>query len=143
MLRVAYIHELPDWPNFTWRQEELIDHLAEIRYQQGRLLGRMEAIGFDLKIEAELNALTDTVVKTSEIEGEVLNIGEVRSSVASRLGVDIGGPEPSGNRNVDGIVDLMIDAAGNCYAPLTKERLFGWHAPIPDRMEQFGAHHSW
>ncbi len=130
MLRVTYIHELPDWPNFTWRQEELIDHLAEIRYQQGRLLGRMEAIGFDLKIEAELNALTDTVVKTSEIEGEVLNIGEVRSSVASRLGVDIGGPEPSGNRNVDGIVDLMIDAAGNCYAPLTKERLLGWHARL-------------
>lgn len=130
MLRVTYIHELPDWPNFTWRQEELIDQLAEIRYQQGLLLGRMEAIGFDLKTEAELNALTDTVVKTSEIEGEVLTADEVRSSVASRLGVDIGGPPPSENRNVDGIVDLMIDAAENCYAPLTKERLLSWHAQL-------------
>ncbi len=127
MLRIIYIHELPDWPNFTWRQDALIDQLAEIRHQQGRLLGRMADIGFDLKQETELNALTDTIVKTSEIEGEVLNVDEVRSSVASRLGIDIGGPAPSG-RNVEGIVDLMIDASGNCYAPLTKERLFGWHS---------------
>ncbi len=127
MLRITYIHQLPDWPNFTWRQEAIIDQLAEIRHQQGLLLGRMAEIGFDLKQEAELNALTDTVVKTSEIEGEVLNADEVRSSVASRLGIDIGGPIPS-RRNIDGIVDLMIDAAGNCYAPLTQERLFGWHS---------------
>ncbi len=129
MLRTTYIHELPDWPNFTWRQDTLIDQLAEIRHQQGLLLGRMADIGFDLKQEAELNALTDTIVKTSEIEGEVLNIDEVRSSVASRLGIDVGGPVPS-SRNVEGIVDLMIDATGNCYAPLTRERLFSWHARL-------------
>ena len=129
MLRRLYIHELSDWPNFTWRQEVLIDHIAEISHQQGLLLGRMADIGFDLKQEAELNTLTDTIVKTSEIEGEVLNVGEVRSSVASRLGIDIGGVIPS-RRNIDGIVDLMIDATGNCYAPLTRERLFGWHAQL-------------
>ena len=127
MLRITYIHQLPDWPNFTWRQDALIDQLAEIRHQQGRLLGRMSDIGFDLKQETELNALTDTIVKTSEIEGEVLNVDEVRSSIASRLGIDIGGPVAPG-RNVEGIVDIMVDASGNCYAPLTKERLFGWHS---------------
>ncbi len=130
MLRVTYIHELSDWPNFVWRDEAIIERLAEIRYLQGLLLGRMEAIGFDLKTEAELNALTDTVVKTSEIEGEVLSVDEVRSSVASRLGVDVGGLATTDNRNVDGIVDLMVDAAENCYAPLTKERLFNWHVGL-------------
>ena len=129
MLRITYIHEHPDWPHFQWRQEELIDLLATIRHQQGLLLGRMEAVGFDLRQQAQLNALTETVLKTSEIEGEVLNVDEVRSSVASRLGVDIGGLAPP-HRNVDGIVDLMVDATLQCDEPLSAERLFGWHSSL-------------
>ena len=127
MKQRIYIHELPDWPNFTWRQDSMIGLLASIRHQQGLLLGRMDAIGFNLKMEAELDALTETVVKTSEIEGEILNANAVRSSVASRLGIDIGGLVPT-TRDVDGIVDLMINATDRCVEPLTKERLFGWHS---------------
>ena len=127
MLRILYIHEHPDWPNLTWRQDELIELLANVRHQQGILLGRMESLGFDLRQEAELNAVTEGVVKTSEIEGEILNPDEVRSSVASRLGIDIGGMVPI-RRDVGGIVDLMIDATAHCEQPLTPERLFGWHS---------------
>ncbi len=127
MLRRIYIHELDDWPHFTWREHELIERLASVRHQQGVLLGRMDAIGFDLRQEAELNAISDGVVKTSEIEGEILNPDEVRSSVASRLGIDIGGVLPT-RRDVEGIVDLLIDATARCTEPLTTERLFAWHA---------------
>ena len=127
MTRFKYIHEHPDWPNLHWRQDELTDLLASVRHQQGMLLGQMTTLGFDLRQEAELNAITENVVKTSEIEGEVLNQGEVRSSVASRLGIDIGGVAPT-NRDVDGIVDLMLDATANCGKELTQERLFGWHS---------------
>jgi Fic family protein len=129
MLRVTYIHELPDWPRFQWREQEVIDLLATVRHQQGVLLGRMGALGFDLRQEAELKAVTDGVVKTSEIEGEVLNPAEVRSSVASRLGIDIGGFIPT-RRDVDGIVNLMIDATARCHEPLTEERLFKWHSSL-------------
>ena len=125
----TYIHDRSEWPNFRWRHDELTDLLAEIRYQQGLLLGRMSDIGFDLKQQATLNALTDTVVKTSEIEGEVLNVDAVRSSVASRLGIDIGGYVPT-HRDVDGIVDIMVDATGHFREPLTKDRLFVWHAQL-------------
>lgn len=125
----TYIHNRSEWPNFRWRHDELTDLLAEIRYQQGLLLGRMSDIGFDLKQQATLNALTDTVVKTSEIEGEVLNVDAVRSSVASHLGIDIGGYIPT-HRYIDGIVEIMIDATGQFDNPLTKDRLFVWHAQL-------------
>lgn len=129
MLRRIYIHEHPDWPNFSWREAEIIDLLANVRHLQGMLLGRMEAVGFDLRLEAELEAFTDSVIKTSEIEGEILNPQSVRSSVASRLGVDIGGVAPR-DRNVEGIVDITMDATMHCDEPLTQARLFGWHASL-------------
>ena len=125
----TYIHDLPEWPNFTWQHDAVTDLLASIRHEQGILLGRMSGIGFDLKQQAALNSLTDTVVKTSEIEGEVLNVDEVRSSVASRLGIEIGGYVPT-HRNVEGIVEMMVDATGQFDAPLTKDRLFVWHAQL-------------
>ena len=125
----TYIHDRSEWPNFSWRHDALTDLLADIRYQQGLLLGRMSGIGFDLKQQATLDALTDTVVKTSEIEGEVLDVDAVRSSVASRLGIDIGGYIPT-HRDVDGIVEIMIDATGHFDEPLTRDRLFAWHAQL-------------
>ena len=136
MLRRIYIHEHPDWPSFSWRESEIIDLLANVRHLQGMLLGRMGAVGFDLRLEAELEAFTDSVIKTSEIEGEILNPQSVRSSVASRLGVDIGGVAPR-DRNVEGIVDITMDATMRCDEPLTQGRLFGWHTSLfPDRMER-------
>lgn len=126
---MPYIHERPDWPAFTWEAQTLEKPLAELRHRQGRLLGRMEALGFDLQAEATLRTLTADVVKSSAIEGEDLNADEVRSSIARRLGMDIGGYIPVG-RDVDGIVEMMLDATQNYEGPLTAERLFGWHAAL-------------
>ena len=126
---MTYIHERTDWPNFTWDSAKLSPVLAEVRHKQGRLLGRMEGLGFQLRNEASLATLTSDVVKSSAIEGEVLNPELVRSSIARRLGIDIGGAA-SINRDVEGIVEMMLDAT-QCYAvPLTAERLFGWHASL-------------
>ena len=103
--------------------------LADVRHKQGRLLGRMEAFGFDLRAEASLTVLTSDVVNSSAIEGEVLNREEVRSSIARRLGLDVAGlPKPG--RDVEGVVEMMLDATQNFEAPLTKERLFNWHAAL-------------
>ena len=124
-----YIHQLPEWPNLRWRAETLTGELAEVRYRQGRLLGRMESLGFPLRQEAALDTLTADVVKSSEIEGEILDAREVRSSIAWRLGLDIGGL-PSADRDVEGIVELMLDATQNYARPLTDERLFEWHAAL-------------
>lgn len=126
---MPYIHEIPDWPNFTWNAQPLEKPLAEVRHRQGRLLGRMEVLGFDLQAEATLRTLTADVVKSSAIEGENLNADEVRSSIARRLGIDVGGYIPVG-RDVDGIVEMMLDATQNYQTPLTAERLFGWHAAL-------------
>jgi len=126
---MAYIHERPEWPTFTWEAQTLEKPLAEVRYRQGRLLGRMEALGFDLQAEATLRTLTADVVKSSAIEGEDLNVDEVRSSIARRLGMDVGGYIPVG-RDVDGIVEMMLDATQNYQARLSAERLFGWHAAL-------------
>lgn len=126
---MPYIHEIPDWPSFTWDAKALENPLAEVRHRQGRLLGRMEALGFDLQTEATLRTLTADVVKSSAIEGENLNAEEVRSSIARRLGIDVGGYIPVG-RDVDGIVEMMLDATQNYQAALTSERLFGWHAAL-------------
>ncbi|MBW1902851.1 MAG: DUF4172 domain-containing protein, partial [Deltaproteobacteria bacterium] len=124
-----YIHERKDWPNFTWNQTILLDLLAETRYLQGRLLGRMGALGFPLREEATLQNLSEDVLKTSEIEGEILDSEQVRSSIAKRLGIDIG-ISPYVDRNVEGIVEIMMDATGNYNAPLTVDRLFDWHAAL-------------
>ena len=124
-----YIHELSDWPEFRWDQEKLVGPLAAVRHRQGRLLGRMETLGFSLRAEATLQTLTLDVLKSSEIEGEILDHDQVRSSVARRLGIDIGALAPA-DRNVEGVVEMMLDATQNYSAPLTDERLFRWHASL-------------
>ena len=124
-----YIHDLPDWPEFRWDSAKLAGPLAALRHRQGRLVGRMEALGFPLRAEATLQTLTMDVVKSSEIEGEILNHEQVRSSIARRLGMDIGALAPA-DRNVEGVVEMMLDATQKFSAPLTAERLFGWHAAL-------------
>ena len=124
-----YIWERPDWPTLTWRDGSIATPLAAVRHDQGRLIGRMESLGFKLREEAVLQTLTQDVLKTSEIEGEALDATQVRSSLARRLGIDIGALPPT-DRNVDGIVEVMLDATRNYSAPLTAERLFGWHAAL-------------
>lgn len=124
-----YIYERIEWPNLTWDQAKLAELLAEVRYLQGRLLGRMNALGFQLREETTLETLTQDVLRTSEIEGEKLDAEQVRSSIARRLGLDIGGMLPV-DRHVEGIVDVMLDATCNYALPLTKERLFDWHAAL-------------
>ena len=124
-----WIHEHQDWPNFIWDAETLVSNLADIRHRQGRLLGRMEGLGFKLKREASLSTLTNDVVKSSAIEGENLNPEEVRSSIARRLGIDIAGLIPA-SRDVEGIVEMMLDATQQFSKPLTKDRLFDWHATL-------------
>lgn len=125
----TYIHELPGWPALRWRYESLTDKLAMVRHRQGRLIGRMEAVGFPLRTEAVLQTLTEDVLKSSDIEGEALDRQQVRSSIARRLGMDIGGLTPA-DRHVDGIVEMMLDATQRYAEPLTDERLFGWHAAL-------------
>ncbi len=124
-----YIHQRKKWPNFIWNKQKLYALIAEVRYQQGCLLGAMNALGFELREEAMLTTLTQDIVKTSEIEGEKLDILQVRSSIAKRLGIDIGAT-PLIDRNVEGIVEVLLDATGHYYAPLTQERLFAWHAAL-------------
>lgn len=124
-----YIHQLPHWPKFTWNQESVSPLLAEIRSRQGRLLGRMEALGFQLKAEANLQTLTLDVLKSSEIEGELLDADQVRSSIARRLGMDIAGLVPS-DRHVDGVTEMLLDATQQYQLSMSAERLFGWHAAL-------------
>ena len=123
---MKYIHKLSNWPNLYWDSEILVTQLASIRYQQGILLGRMREIGFDLRVEASLEMLTSDIVKSSEIEGELLDRKQVRSSLAKSLGIKIGGLVQS-SRHIDGIVEMMLDATQHYQKPLTKVRLFGWH----------------
>ncbi len=124
-----YIHEHDNWPDFRWDEALIGDKLAALRHRQGRLLGRMEALGFALREEAVLRTLTADVIKTSEIEGEKLDHDQVRSSLARRLGIDIGALTPA-DRNVEGVVEMMLDATQNYAKPLTEDRLFGWHASL-------------
>ena len=128
-MRRIYIHERPDWPRLHWKPEILADALADVRHRQGRLLGRMENLGFDLRREAVLGTLVEDVVKSSDIEGEKLDAAEVRSSIARRLGMNAGGVAPV-DRDVEGVVELMLDATGRYDQPLTAERLFDWHASL-------------
>jgi Fic family protein len=124
-----YIHELSDWPRFQWDNGRLSAPLAGARHVQGRLIGQMEALGFGLREEAVVRTLTEDVVKSSEIEGEQLDADQVRSSVARRLGLDVGGLQPA-DRHVEGVVEMMLDATQRYDQPLTSERLFGWHASL-------------
>jgi Fic family protein len=126
---MRYIHQLTDWPKLRWREESIAAPLAAVRHRQGRLIGRMEGLGFDLRSEAILTTLTDDVIKSSEIEGEDLNKAQVRSSIARRLGMDISGLVPA-DRNVEGVVEMMLDATQKFDQPLTEDRLFGWHAAL-------------
>lgn len=125
----TYIHELPDWPKFHWDGSRLAESLAAVRHRQGRLIGRMEALGFPLRSEATLENLTQEILKSSEIEGEVLDREQVRSSIARRLGMDIGGLTVA-DRHVEGVVEMMLDATQKFAEPLTEERLYGWHAAM-------------
>lgn len=124
-----YIYERKGWPGLRWNHEHLANPLAAVRHEQGRLNGRMEALGFPLRQEAVLQTLTTDVLESSEIEGEHLDAKQVRSSIARRLGMEIGGLEPS-DRNVEGIVEMMLDATRHYERPLTAERLFSWHASL-------------
>ncbi len=125
----TYIHERGDWPQYHWNSELLAEKLAAVRHRQGRLIGRMEAIGFSLRTEAVLQTLTEDVLKSSEIEGEMLDREQVRSSIARRLGMDIGALTPA-DRHVEGVVEMMLDATQRYAEPLTDERLFAWHAAL-------------
>src|SRR5690349_11991481 len=118
----TYIHQLPDWPRFRWDRDALAGPLADVRHRQGRLFGRMESLGFPLQREAELETLTLDVLKSSEIEGEQLDSAQVRSSVARRLGLATAGMVASG-RDVDGVVEMMLDATQHYDAPLSRRRL--------------------
>lgn len=124
-----WIHQHQDWPNFTWDTDRLTATLAEVRHRQGRLQGRMEGLGFPLRHEANLRSLTSDVVKSSAIEGEKLDADEVRSSIARRLGIETAGMVLAG-RDVEGIVEMMLDATRKFSEPLTKDRLFDWHAAM-------------
>ena len=124
-----YIHQKDSWPNFTWESDKIVNLLSEARNLQGRLIGKMATLGFDLRDEALLETLTLDVLKSAEIEGEFLNPEQVRSSIAQRLGMEFSGLVMS-DRNVDGMVEMMIDATHNCFKPLTQGRLFDWHAAL-------------
>ena len=123
---MRYIYQYSQWPNFQWNSEELLPLLSNVRHWQGKLIGKMQHLGFDLQNNANLETLTADVLKSSEIEGEHLNQAQVRSSLAQRLGIEISGLVPA-DRNVDGVVDMLLDATQNYRQPLSEERLFAWH----------------
>jgi Fic family protein len=124
-----YLWEKSGWPALIWDDRTLSKVIAQVSREQGRLLGRMEGLGFELRSEAHLRTLTEDVLKSSEIEGEKLEYDQARSSIARRLGMDRGGLVPA-DRNVDGVVEMMLDATGNYMEPLAEERLFAWHASL-------------
>ncbi|AHJ95576.1 hypothetical protein Hsw_PA0243 (plasmid) [Hymenobacter swuensis DY53] len=122
----TYIYHLPNWPVFSWQPAAIESLLGQVRHRQGRLLGRLEGLGLDLRTEATLQTLTLDILKSSEIEGEILPPASVRSSLAYRLGLEQGGLPPA-DRRVEGVVAMMLDATQQANQPLTAERLFGWH----------------
>ena len=124
-----YIHQLKGWPNFTWNTEALLTRLGEVRHRQGRILGLMSSAGFKLQETAVLDTLTLDVTKSSEIEGERLNIEQVRSSIARRLGIELAGAVQA-DRIVEGVVEMMLDATQKYTDELTADRLFNWHAAL-------------
>ncbi len=124
-----YIYEHKNWTDFTWNDKAINAVFGEVRLMQGKIIGQMNALGFSAKEEATLTTLTLDVVKSSEIEGELLNYDQVRSSIARRLGINTAGLVPS-SRHIEGIVEMMLDATQRHNLPLTKKRLFGWHAAL-------------
>jgi Fic family protein len=126
---MLYIHENDLWPDLKWNDAELSLLLGDVRHRQGRLLGRMEGLGFRLRSEANLTTLTADVIKSSAIEGESLDAEQVRSSIARRLGLEIGGAATA-NPEIEGVVEMMLDATQKFAEPLTVERLFDWHASL-------------
>jgi len=124
-----YIYEHKNWTDFSWQDKLINAVFGEVRLMQGRIIGQMNSLGFSVKKEATLTALTLDIVKSSEIEGELLNYEQVRSSIARRLGINIAGLLPS-NRHIEGIVEMMLNATQLYNLPLTEERLFGWHAAL-------------
>lgn len=128
-MRRLYIHEQPEWPRLRWRTGSLADGLAAVRYKQGHLVGRMQSLGFELRQEAILETLTQDVYKSSDIEGERLDLEQVRSSVGRRLGMNIGGLRHTEDK-VEGVVEMMLDATGNYHLPLTRDRLWAWQAAL-------------
>jgi Fic family protein len=128
-IMARFIHDLPDWPDFEWKGGTLATQLAAVRHRQGRLIGEMRTLGFPLRQEAILATLTQDVVKSSEIEGEILDKAQVRSSIARRLGIAAGALPPA-DRIVEGVVEMMLDATQKFVGPLTEDRLFGWHSAL-------------
>jgi Fic family protein len=124
-----YLHQRKDWPNFKWDNDTLLPYVSRVRDLQGRLIGRMEGLGFELREEAVLDTITEDILKSSEIEGELLNPNEVRSSVARRLGMEIAGL-PDASRDVEGVVEMMLDATQKYIDPITKDRICSWHASL-------------
>lgn len=124
-----YIHQQPNWTDFTFDYKKILPLLGKVRKRQGELLGRMKNIGFDLQLQQSYQNLTLDVLKSSEIEGEFLKPESVRSSIARRLGLKIAGLTPT-DRYTDGVVEMMLDATQNFGDKLTKEKLFGWHAAL-------------
>ena len=124
-----YIYEYKNWPNFTWNNEKISLILGKVRHLQGKILGKMESFGFSIKEETILSTLTLDVLKSSEIEGEILNYDQVRSSIAKKLGIEHAGLFHN-NRNVEGVVEMMLDATQNYEDPLNSNRIFGWHAAL-------------
>lgn len=124
-----FIYQDINWPNFYWEKDSLFELLSVVSHRQGRLLGKMESLGWSLQSEAMLQSMTTEIIKSNEIEGEVLDHDQVRSSIARRLGLEIAGLIPA-DRNVDGVVDVMLDATQKFKSQLTKQRLFGWHAAL-------------
>jgi Fic family protein len=124
-----YIYQYSNWPNFTWDEKEILTLLGKVRHLQGKIFGQISTLGFSLKEETMLSTLTLDVLKSSEIEGEILNYEQVRSSIARKLGLEYAGMVHS-DRYVDGVVEMMLDATQNYLKPIDDERLFGWHAAL-------------
>ena len=124
-----YIYQYSNWPNFTWDEKEIQGLLGKVRHLQGKIFGQVNSLGFSAKEETMLKTLTLDVLKSAEIEGEMLDYKQVRSSIAHKLGLDYAGMT-SPNRNVEGIVEMMLDASQNYQKPVDAERLFGWHATL-------------
>ncbi|RZL31107.1 MAG: Fic family protein [Pedobacter sp.] len=124
-----YIYQHQNWTNFTWQDKAINTVFGEVRHLQGKIAGQMSSLGFSTKEETNLTTLTLDVVKSSEIEGEKLSYEQVRSSIARRLGMDVGGLVPT-DRDVEGVVEMMLDATQNFLQPLTEDRLFSWHSAL-------------
>jgi len=125
----VYIHERHSWTDFQWEDQKILNLLSEVRHLQGKLIGKVELLGFELQDEANLETLIQDVVKSSEIEGEILNPEQVRSSIATRLGLDNSGLIQS-DRHIDGVVEMMLDATQNTDKTISIARLFGWHGAL-------------